>query len=91
MWYYPKTLEDLETALDSGKLFVAMNNGAWWQARRNGATRRWVRAPARYRIPIKYGFRGYDAITEASIQHYYRVAECREDAQSEQTEAYANA
>ena len=61
------TLEQLETALDSGLLEGRMTNGRWWRLRRNGQTKRWKRNPERFRLPIKAGFRVYDAFTEADL------------------------
>lgn len=49
----------IERALDAGKLFLHMQNGNWWQARRNGATKTWKRDRTRWEIPVKMGFRGH--------------------------------
>lgn len=58
------TLEQIEAALGSGKLWVSMNPRAYWRARRNGKTRRWVRSPGRFEIPIKMGLKGYGCIDQ---------------------------
>jgi hypothetical protein len=63
------TLYELETALDSGRLFVCVNRAKdqWWKARRNGKTQRWKRDPLRFRIPLKAGLRVTGAVTDADL------------------------
>lgn len=61
------TRNELETALDAGKLKVRMANGNLWAVRRNGRTQTWKTRPDEFRIPIKYGFRGTGAIDHNSI------------------------
>ena len=56
------TIEQIEDALDTGWLWTLMANMRWLRCRRNGKTQRWVRDPARFRIPIKYGFKGCGAV-----------------------------
>lgn len=57
----------IESLLDSRTLCVRMHSGRVWDSvRRNGATKTWKREPNRFRIPIKYGFRGYGEITETT-------------------------
>jgi hypothetical protein len=53
----------IENALDSHQLFVRMRNGNFWQCRRNGATKLWKTRPGEFRIPIKFGFKGYGEVT----------------------------
>jgi hypothetical protein len=67
------TLNQIETALDAGRLEIAggMPN-KWYRCRRNGRTRKWKRSPDRWEIPIKYAFHGYATITPQTAQHYYR-------------------
>ena len=81
-WRNPINCADYEEALDSGCLFVTMAGGAWWQCRRNGKTQRWVKEPDRFRIPIKFGFRGYGAITHADPTDNFRIAESRAEAEA---------
>lgn len=57
------TRADVEAILDAGRIEVAVGNGKWWSIRRNGQTKTWKSQPGRIRIPYKYGFRGYGAIT----------------------------
>lgn len=64
------TLQEIETALDGGKLWIAINNGKYWVARRNGATRRWKRNPGRFYVPFKYGFRECGALTETDVASF---------------------
>ena len=74
------TLQEIETALDSGSLWVAITNGRWWRARRNGRTQTWKRDPSRFRIPYKYGFRGTSALTEADLSTfdtYYKISKAQ--------------
>ena len=59
-------LQQIETALDSNKMMVRMRNGNLWRVRRNGKTQTWVRKPGEFRIPVKMGFKSYDAITQHS-------------------------
>lgn len=77
----PKTRAEIEAALDSCRLFVAMDRGAWWQLRRNGTTRVWARQPGSYRIPCKVGFRGFVQITQDYPTGLLRVADTREQAE----------
>ena len=72
------TRQEIETALDAGHLWVAITNGKWWVARRNGATQRWKRDEARFRIPFKYGLKNYGALTDEEATHfgkYFRISE----------------
>lgn len=57
------TRENIDELLDAGRIEVRMQSGAWWSIRRNGQTKRWKSQPGRIRIPYKYGFKGYGAIT----------------------------
>jgi hypothetical protein len=81
-WRSPLNQFDYEQALDAGQLFIAMRSGAWWQCRRNGQTKTWKRSPNRFYIPIKYGFRGYHAITETDAHSCFRIANRRADAEA---------
>lgn len=48
----------IEQAIDRGHIWALMNNGRWWQIRRNGQTKLWKSRPNEFRIPFKVGFRG---------------------------------
>lgn len=61
------TREQVETALDHGRLFCRMTTGRLWCCRRNGRTKTWKTRPDDFRIPIKIGFRTYGAITPQSL------------------------
>lgn len=63
----PVTHENVEHLLDSGLLYVGINNGAWWLARRNGKTKKWRKEPERYEIPYKVGFRRTGRLSQVSI------------------------
>lgn len=77
------TRAQIETALDSGKLFIAMYQpGRWWALRRNGRTQTWKRSPERFRIPVKFGLKGYDAIEETYPMHLLRIADDRQAAEA---------
>lgn len=60
-------LQQIEAALDSGKILVRVYNGNLWSVRRNGKTQTQVKKPGEFRIPIKYGYRGYGAITQHDV------------------------
>lgn len=51
------TREEVETALDHGRLQMQGNGGRWYDIRRNGATKTWKRDPHKVEIPCKVGFR----------------------------------
>lgn len=51
------TLQEIEQALDQGRVWARMAHGVLWQARRNGRTKTWKTRPHAFRIPIKAGFR----------------------------------
>ena len=63
----PITRENIDSIIDNHQLFVAINNGNWWQARRNGMTKYWKRDKSRIYVPFKYGFNGYSAISETDF------------------------
>lgn len=56
------TLEEIEYALDHSMLWVHMTRGRHWLCRRNGRTKRWVRDPERFELPLKAGFKTYGTI-----------------------------
>ena len=82
LWANPANLMDIEKALDARCLYIAITNGRWWLARRNGATRKWVTRPDEYRVPIKYGLRGAGGITHDTSMDLMRIAGTREDAET---------
>lgn len=57
------TRANVDELIDSHRIEVKMASGAWWAIRRNGKTQTWKSQPGRIRIPYKYGFMGYGAIT----------------------------
>jgi hypothetical protein len=59
------TKEEVESALDSHKLYVKLQNGRAWQARRNGKTiNKAKNMPiGSWRIPVKYGFKNFGQLT----------------------------
>lgn len=57
------TRANVDELLDARRIQTHMASGAWWDIRRNGQTKTWKSQPGRIRIPYKYGFRGYGAIT----------------------------
>lgn len=64
--------EEIEAALKEGRLFVAMANGRWWRARRNGATQTWKTRPGHFSIPVKAGLKACVRLGHDSIEgsHY---------------------
>lgn len=68
---YVPTLVELEHLLDAGCVWMLMSSGRYWKARRNGMTKRWVRSPERFLIPIKVGLgrRGQcDSMSEITVK-----------------------
>lgn len=82
MWSNPTTFAECETALDSGRLYVQAGLGKYYPTRRNGVTKRWKRDATRYRIPIKFGFRGTFAIDAVYQLQCFRIANSREEAET---------
>lgn len=39
--------------------------------RRNGATQTWVTRPDDFRVPVKYGLRGYSQLTPADAESFH--------------------
>lgn len=62
----PLTADNIDKWIDEGQLYVAINNGRWWKARRNGMTKRGKRLPT-IRVPFKYGLKHYGALTETDF------------------------
>lgn len=74
-WPSPADFSDFERALDQGRLFAAMRDGAWWRARRNGATKTWKRDPLRKEIPVKCGFKSCARVESYNFQpEHWRIA-----------------
>lgn len=44
--------------------------------RRNGATQTWKTRPDEFRVPIKYGLRGYSSITSHNAYQFHLASEC---------------
>jgi hypothetical protein len=67
----------IETALDSGRLDIAMNNSKFWRARRNGKTQTWKKSPERFSIPVKVGLRECFRIDNSWLDRpdLYRIVE----------------
>lgn len=82
LWTHPLGLPAIEQALDDHGLYVAVGNGKFWLARRNGATKRWKKDPERFRIPVKFGFKGTGAIDQYTDRALLRVAGSREEAEA---------
>lgn len=81
-WYNPTSRKDIEDALLSQDLYVAMSGGQWWRVRRNGRTQTWARAPERFSIPVKCGLKQCFRIDETSNLLMLRIAASREDAET---------
>jgi hypothetical protein len=68
------TLEEIEAALDSGRLWIKAQRDVRGKVmnaircRRNGKTRRWRTRHKEFLIPIKYGFRGYGRIDHSNTE-----------------------
>ena len=61
------TRQQIEAALDAGKLFARMNNGRYWQCRRNGRTQLWKTRPNEFRIPFKVGLKECGQLTHLHV------------------------
>jgi hypothetical protein len=44
--------------------------------RRNGETKLWKTRPAEFRVPVKWGMRGYAYITELDVRDWHTPDEC---------------
>lgn len=66
-------LSEIEAALDTGRLFIVMANGARWQARRNGKTKLWVTRPEEFSIPFKVGLRTCGRIDHNWKPEHYEI------------------
>lgn len=53
-----------------------MNYPKIYNWRRNGRTKTWVREPNRFQVPIKYGLRSYDYITEFQAHMFHTAEDC---------------
>jgi hypothetical protein len=51
-------------------------NGTCYVHRRNGATQTWKTRPGDFRIPVKYGLKGYGNITPANIDQFHAEDDC---------------
>lgn len=44
--------------------------------RRNGVTQTWKTRPDHFRVPVKYGFKGYAEITHDNAEFYHTEQDC---------------
>jgi hypothetical protein len=44
--------------------------------RRNGSTQTWKTRPREFRLPVKYGMRGYSVITQDNASDFHTEADC---------------
>lgn len=63
------TQQELETALDAGRLKFRLRNGNLWQVRRNGRTKTWKTRPREFRIPVKIGFRDCTQLSHGDLDN----------------------
>ncbi len=68
-----KVASEIDTLLDSGKLFAEMANGRFWQLRRNGATKRLKRDASWFSIPCKAGLKACGRIEPHNLSGF-RIA-----------------
>src|SRR5271163_4816082 len=69
-WENPiMTRDEIETALDTGRVQARMANGRLWACRRNGKTQTWKTRPGHFCIPVKMGFRSHGYITPDAVEH----------------------
>lgn len=70
------TLQEIEEAIDTGRLYVHLNRGGSVLCRRNGKTVTKKKDPDEYRIPFKYGFGNTGQITRhVAFDTYYLIHE----------------
>jgi hypothetical protein len=50
--------------------------GKIYRHRRNGKTQTWVTRPDEFRVPVKYGLRGYGNITHLNAAEFHIEEEC---------------
>ena len=85
-WKNPTSREEIETALDAGRLYVQAGVGKFWLARRNGKTQTWKTRPDHFGIPVKYGFSGgaarIDHLALVRFPSCFRIANSREAAEA---------
>lgn len=55
-------LDELEHALDQGRLYLKEDEQHMYKLRRNGKTKTWKTRPNDFRIPVKYKFNKYGVI-----------------------------
>lgn len=46
------------------------------QWRRNGATKTWKHEPDRFRVPVKYGMRGYSYLDDTNAEEFHLASQC---------------
>lgn len=69
------TREQIENALDSGRLLIHTYSGKWYKTRRNGRTRTWKRSPQKFCIPIKFAFNACVTIDETYPTALLKITE----------------
>lgn len=47
-----------------------------YRVRRNGQTQTWATRPGEFRIPVKWGLRGYGQITDGTAADWHVAATC---------------
>lgn len=57
-------------------------DGTCYRHRRNGATQTWKTRPGQFRIPVKYGLKGYGNITQDNADKFHVPEECGTTAHS---------
>ena len=69
----------MEQALDA-TVFHSVVNGKCKRWRRNGATKLWKTRPTEYRIPVKFGLKAFDYITDRDAwnQTVHVAGDCNE-------------
>lgn len=52
------------------------DNGTCYVHRRTGRTQTWKTRPGEFRIPVKYGLRGYGNITQLNLDKFHLPEDC---------------
>lgn len=63
------TRQELEAALDKGKLEYNSYGDKWYKVRRNGATKLWKTRPDEFNIPCKIGFNSFLSIDRMDMEN----------------------
>lgn len=61
--------QEVDLALDEGRVEVMVRPNRWWKVRRNGKTYVPKRAPDGWYVPVKYGLYGYGRLDQSDFDN----------------------